>query len=465
MHVPMPLPTRGSLGGRSNTWAKLWALAVVFNLGGFLVAFWVARLVRQGPESASVETALMFGYYAALCAVAFVDALLFDELFFRGSFRRTHLQGMGNKLVKRDEDVDEVVVTMQRSTFSFPVLALLCGGLTYLGFNGVNGDFNLYYRLAGQHINTLEHGSGPKKVEAIKTLSIRREPEVLPALIATLEREEGEPARWGAWALGRFSDVLRDGKLTVRPLAIPLVAASRSEDRALAREALISLGRLQYRTAAPQIIEELERMAASDEGIDLRLFYALGSVQVMDAVPVLERLLHRGTPEVQRLAAWALAQHRDQRGGRAVVDILEQRLATAPIEVRCAVVHALGILADERSNLALMRAYDHATPRERQTTCARIQLSLQPDGAPDDRADLLMPQDVFAMKVITSMGQMRATSPELRAEVEPWLVDLVNEADTPVGAREAGRSLLEGIRSGRDDTKKKSIDEALKLVK
>jgi HEAT repeat protein len=268
----------------------------------------------------------------------------------------------------------------------------------------------------------------------------------------------GEPAAWAAWALGRFGDLP-----TRRPLFTPLVGAARDDDPAVRREALVALGRLQNRSMAPQMQEEIEAQMQRDEPIDLRLFYALGAVQTMSSVPLLETVLHQGAEDEQRMAAWALAQHRDQRGGRAVVDLLEQRLPTASMPVRCAIVHSLGILADEGSNLALMRAHDETPVAERATICPRLQLSLRPDGASDDRADLFMPQDNYAMKTIMVMAQMRASSPEVRAEVEPWLASVIADPHSLPGSRESARALLEGIRTGRDDTQMQSIDAALGL--
>jgi HEAT repeat protein len=441
--------------GRSPAWAKLWSLVVIANMAGFLVAIWVARIVRNVPDSAAVETALRFGYFAVLLLVAFMDALLVDELVFKGAFRRTHLQGRSARYAKRDEGVDELAVSMQRSTTSFPLLLLVCAGLTYLLFNLVNRDFDPYYRRVGKHVSALHQGDTAQKIAAIEELSIRRDPAVLPALKRALAGG-GEPAAWAAWALGRFGDLP-----SRRPLFVPLVRAAQGDDPAVRREALIALGRLQNRSLGPEIQAELEAQLEAGQAIDLRLFYALGSVQVMSSVPLLERILHRAEEPAQRMAAWALAQHRDQRGGRSVVEILEQRLPTASMPVRCAIVHSLGILADERSNLALMRAYDEASTAEREVVCERLQLSLRPDGDGSDRADLFMPQDSFAMKTVAVMGQMRATTPAVREQVEPWLEAFIDEPASLPEAREAARSLLEGIRSGRDDAKMDSVEQAL----
>lgn len=440
---------------RTPTWVKLWSIAILANLAGFVVAVAVAKVVRGIPASETTESLLRFGYYGAMLFVAFADALLVDELVFKGAFRRTHLQGHDARHLDRaGADVSELAVSLQRSTFTFPTMVVGLGLVTYLAFNLVNGDFDAYWRRVGVHVSALHHGDDAKKKDAIAALSIRREPQILPNLVWALEQGD-EPAQWAAWALGRHRDLPRR-----RPLFAPLVAATRSGDPALRTEALVALGRLQHRGMAEAIQEEITAGFERDGTVDGRLIYGLGAIQVMSSVPLLERLLHEADEPTQRLAAWALAQHRDQVGGREAVRVLEERLPTASFGTTCAIVHSLGILADERSNLALVDAYERATPEERLATCEQIRLNMRPDHA-DDPEDLLMPQDVLASKVVHSMGQMRATSPEVRAQVEPWLVALIGDPATDGVVREPARNLLEGIRSGRDDAKATSVDAAL----
>lgn len=441
-------------------WVKLWTVVILANIGGFAVAIWVAGSMRAIPSSTTMQSALLFAYYAAMVVIAVLDAFLLDEVLFKGGFRKTHIQGRVPMLSARagaSADVDDAAAAMKRTTMGFPFLLLVSGGITYMAFNFVNHDFDPYYSRVGKHVVAMHLGTDEEQIEAVRTLSIRREPQVLPAL-KWRTGQGGEPAQWAAWALGRFTDLP-----TRRPLKAPLVAASRSDDPGLRREALVALGRIQHRAADEAIHAEIRAQRDRDEQVDGRLLYALGAIQTLSSVPVLEDLLHTAKPQTQRLAAWALAQHRDQRGGRKVVKLLEARLPTASHEVRCAIVHSLGILADEQSNLALMDAYDRATPAERATICARLQLSMRPDGEDDDRVDLFMPQDTFAMKVVMSMAQMRATSPEVRGRAEPWLERIIADEETTPAARESAKSLLAGIRSGRDDNAAPSVDEALGL--
>jgi len=440
---------------------KLGMLMLCANLAGLIVAIVVARAVREVPESATVESALLAAYYASMLVVGAVDALLLDELLFSGAFRRTHLEGQRVRPATDDDELPAVVATMQRSTVSFPILVVLCTVLTYGEFNQVNDSFDEYHRRVGRHLGALRRGDEAERIQAIQAIAVLRGNRlalVAHALFDALE-QGGPPARWAAWGLGHMSDLKHR-----RPFIGPLVSASRSGDLVLQHVALIALGRLQHRPIVGAIQSEVRRQIDASEPIDPRLLYALGSVQDLSSRDLLVELLHRADEPTQGLAAWALAQHRDEAGARdAVGPVLEERLATASLRVRCDILHGLTIFADERSNLALMAAYDEATPDERVAMCQRRGLSMQPDGSTDDRIDLFMPEDIFAMRVIAAMAQVRATAPAIRAQVEPWLEHLIADASTDPTAREGARSLLLGIHEQRDDSKRPSVEAALGL--
>jgi hypothetical protein len=97
-----------------------------------------------------------------------------------------------------------------------------------------------------------------------------------------------------------------------------------------------------------------------------------------------------------------------------------------------------------------MHAYQAATAAEREFLCKRLSLSASPDGE-RDHEDLLAPTERFAIKILQSSGAMRATSPEIRAEIEPWLAAVIAAPDTPKPTRESAQSLLAGIRTQRND--------------
>src|SRR5690606_19661364 len=116
---------------RTPTWVKLWSIAILADLAGIVVAVAVAKVVRSIPASETTESSLRFGYYGALLFVAFADALLVDELVFKGAFRRTHLQGHDARHLDRaGADVSELAVSLQRSTFTFPTMVVGLGLVT-----------------------------------------------------------------------------------------------------------------------------------------------------------------------------------------------------------------------------------------------------------------------------------------------------------------------------------------------
>ncbi len=434
---------------------KLWSLVVLANLAGFLVAVWVARLIRAGTPSEGTESALLAAYYGTMILIGLCDGLLLDELLFNGAFRKTHLQGKRARFAKADEDVREVATLMQRSTASFPFLVLLGVIVTYFTFNLLNRDFDTYYKFVGKYASVLRSQDPARRqarLDAIAALSVRRMPEVLPILLEQLARG-GDEAAWAAWALGRHTDLPRPQRLWP-----PLVQAARTGSPAVRREALVALGRLQNRGMAPQIQALIASDLDAGRGVDARLVYGLGAIQVTSSIDVLTRVLHEGDETAQRVAAWALAQHRDQRGGRAVVDVLHARLPSATLPVRCAIVHALGIVGDERSNLALMAAFDQASATERNTICPLQEIAMRPDGK-DDAVVILLPQDIYSFKIIQSMGQMRATTPSIRAQVEPWLTAVAANEAHSAATRVGAENLLKGIREGRDDRGLKTAEE------
>ena len=100
-----------------------------------------------------------------------------------------------------------------------------------------------------------------------------------------------------------------------------------------------------------------------------------------------------------------------------------------------------------------MHAFDTATPEELTAKCPAATVFLRPDGG-DEPADLLLPPTTYENKILATMGQVRATNPEIRKLVEPWLEGLIasrTPSEEDLFAPRA-RSLLEGIRLGRDDT-------------
>lgn len=438
-------------GYRSNdprrTGVKLWLGVISANMIGLFAAVYVSSYLRAGAGNPDVMFAI---YYGALGLAGLADAFWLDEIVFKGAFRR-NLQGKTGRFVGKNEAVEDVAASMQRSTTSFPVMVLLCCVLTYGLFNLVNRGFNGWWKDVGQYVHTLKSKdtSLTQKREAVRELSLHNRPEVLDVLEQTMLEAEPEVAAYATWAIGRQ----KDNASMNRHRIPPLVDRMRNGSPEVQREAIVTLSRLQHQAAADEVAAaltiELDR-PPSEGAVDIRLLWGLGYLQHPDTLEVLDKALYHPNEEIQRMAAWALSQQRDSGKGREAADLLEQRLPAAPLLTKCAIIHGLGILTDERSNLALIHAYDAATPEQRKTTCERISVFISPDGE-YDREDLLMPQDSFGMKVIHALGAMRATTPAIRAEVEPWIEGVIADGNTDPLVRESAQSLLSGIRQQRND--------------
>lgn len=441
---------RGYGSNRSRTTGAIfWLGVVVANLVGLFGAVWIAGALRLGAGNPDL---LLPIYYGLMVVAGLVDALWIDEVAFKGAFRRAVLQGRAAQVRSKsegadDQAIEDAALAMSQPTLGFPVVAIVCSLLTYGLFNLANHGFDGWWRDIGKQAMAVRHGASTEiRVEAIRDLSLRNRAEVLDIFESQLSDPDVEVARWSAWALGRqrLNASMNETRVA------PLYERWRNGPPEVKREAMIALARIQHQAIADEVAELLREELAHAEAVDVRLVWALGYVQRPDTIEVLDQALYHGDPQVRRIAAWALAQQRDSGKGREAAELLEQRLPAAPFETKCAIVHALGVLTDERSNLALMHAYDGLAKPEREAICTSESIFASPDLA-DDREDILMPQDTFEMKTLQAMGGMRATSEQIRAEVEPWLERLIASPDVGAVARESAQSLLDGIREQRDD--------------
>jgi hypothetical protein len=430
-----------------QTAIKLWLAVVSANVIGLFAAVYVSGFLRAGSGDPNT---LFVVYYGAMVVAGIVDAFWLDELLFKGAFRRS-MQGKTGASVGKNAPVEEVAASMQRPAISFPVVVIACCLITYGLFNLVNRGFNSWWRDVGVHVHTLRSptSSTAAQKQAIVELSKDKIPEVLPILEAELTDGDPEVEGWAAWAIGRQKDnpIMNSNRLP------PLVERVRNGEPQAKREALIALARLQHQAIADEVQDALAEELASGEAVDYRLIWGLGYLQHPDSLAVLDKALYHPDADVQRLAAWALGQQRDSGKGRDAADLLEQRLPSAPIATKCAIVHALGVLTDERSNLALMHALDSVPQEQHKFLCELISVAASPDRKFDGE-DLLAPRDRYAMKTLQSMGGMRATTPEIREQVEPWLERMIAAPETDPLIRESAQSLLTGIREQRNDSSK-----------
>ncbi len=437
-------PGYGSNRSR-KTALMLWLGVVIANLAGLFAAVWIAGALRLGVGNPGT---LLPIYYAMMVVAGLADGLWLDEVLFKGGFRRSVVQSVAK--TTGDKDIEDVAASLQRPTIGFPVVVIVCSLLTYGLFNLANHGFDAWWSDIGKQAHTVRNGDNTQtRIEAIRSLSLRNRPEVLDIFEDRLTDPDVEVAVWAAWALGRQ----RLNPAMNRNRYAPLYDRVRKGPPEVRREALIALARLQHQPIADELGDLLREDLEHAEQVDIRLVWALGYVQHPETLEVLDQALYHADPKVRRVAAWALSQQRDSGKGREAADLLEQRLPAAPLETKCAIVHSLGVLTDERSNLALIHAYDGLSPAERNTTCPSERIFAAPDRE-DDREDILMPQDTYAMKTLLTMGAMRATTAQIRADVEPWLETLIADEQTTNVFRESAQSLLTGIREQRNDRTK-----------
>lgn len=420
--------------------------ALMTHVLGALVAFGVSMWVRQETFAPSMEPVLVGAYYLALALCAVVDALVADEWLFDGSFRWMVLKGTTADNVTARASVDELVAATRRPHLSFPVSVIVAGLVNVVVFNASSRDFGDYYEHTGKHIHTLrgddDEGSAAR-LEACKTLSLNTRPPAVRALIRATEHPDPTTAAWAAWALGR-----QHATTYANRLIEPLHRALDQGPPPVQREAAIALARIQHRAARGAVIEALDGELRAGGPVDARLVWSLGYLQHMDSLEVLTAALDASAP-TDALAAWALAQLRDEVGGRQAVPVLERRLLHGSFERACAIVHALSVLGDERSNLVLMQAFDARDAATLASVCPVQEIRTSP--TLDDDHRILVRPETYAMKTLIALGRVRATSPEMRAIVEPWLEALIATPGHSLATRQAAQNLLEGIQGGRDD--------------
>ncbi len=444
----MPSPT--SRLSRGYTLRQKFALAALMtHVMALVIGYAIAMWVRGERLEPSLEPLLLAGFYVLLALCAVLDAMWADEVIFAGSFRITALQGKSVESLHADSDLEDMVATTRRPSVTFPLSLVIAGLLNYALLNLATRDFLGFYDSTGQHVRTLkgtDTEEGPQRLVAVRALALNTRPASVRALVRATEHNDAETASWAAWALGRHASMPYAGKLVE-----PLAQALDRDDPTVRREAILALARVQHRSIRAQLIELLFRDLEDPKPADVRLVWGLGYLQHLDGLEVLTRALDKGDEGgVGPMAAWSMAQLRDQREGRSVVPVLEQRLLKAPFETACAIVHALSVLGDERSNMVLMRSFDGRSPTFRAQTCPSIRVFTGPDHHADER--ILVRPESFAMKTLQALGRVRATSPEMRALVEPWLEIVIDEtSDNSLATRQAAANLLDGIRSSRND--------------
>ncbi len=444
-------------------WAKLWVLVVVVAMTTGFACLWAAHRVRALPETTTALQLALATYYGAITVLALAIAFLVDEGMFQGGFRRTTLGGeqVPAKRALGEGNIARSAALFQRNQLSFVMTFALAWGACYVGAEMLTGFFSREYQRVGRHVFALWRGEATAKREAVASLFMRRETAAVQTLLDYANAQPTDQTRTlqaVLWALGSMHDL---------PSRRPLLHAlgpytDASIPTELRREALIGLGRLRDPHVTPHLAA-LAQDDATHDRFDARVIYALGLVASEPALAPLQDALMRGPSKVQQLAAWGLSQHTAfGTHTREVAATLGTRLLTADAPLGCAIAWSLGQLGVEDSNLALQKSLDGIARTHWDAPCPGVSVALGVEGMPAHPHHVIeLPQSLVVTHLL-SMARVRATDPTIRAHVEPWLAALAHDKTLRSDTTFAASSLLDAIRTGRDDTAYPTLDEALK---
>lgn len=422
------------------------------NLMALFCAVIIAKRVRAMTMAPDYETWWLAAGYALMLVAAVATAFWADDLFFRGSFRKTHLGGKNLAHAERSGDAEAISAALRPMHIIFPLLVLSALALSYVGCNAVTrgfySDYDRVYAKA-KEVRRVDAASAPERKDAIEALSMVQRPEVQLFLSRQLRHPDETTAAYAAWGLGRLRD-----KNMRRMFSDELMKAARSKKPLLAKEAQLALARMQHRAVSPMIEARLSKAFdhMGDE-LDPRLVWALGFTQTETSIPLLAQALYHRDSQIRRVAAWALGQQKGPKNAERALKVLQERLLSAPLPTRCAVVHAMGILGHERANLDIVKALEQSSAEEKARYCEPLALRVRPDGKGLDQHKLLLTPvkntiETFEVLSLFSLGAIRATDPEVRKVVLAMLDQLLADPQIAPRTQEAAKSLKAGIEAG-----------------
>lgn len=444
-------PNRGAR--RKNTTHRLWLAMLVSNVLALFAAVLISKRVRSFSLPVNQEPVWMAVGYALMLVAAVITAFWADEVFFRGSFRKAHLSGKGLAHAEKSGDAEAISAALRPMHLIFPVLVLAGLALSYVAANAVSrGFFSNYDRIGAPALTVrrTEPAQAQARKDAVEALSMVQRPKVQLFLSRQLHHPDEETAAYAAWALGR----LRNKNLR-RMFSESLMRAAKSKKPMLAKEAQIALARMQHRAVAPLIEQRLEQgLLHLGDKLDPRLVWALGFTQQGSSIPLLAKALYHRDAQIRRVAAWALGQQKGPKNAERSLKVLQERLVSAPLPTRCAVVHAMGILGHERANLDIVRAWRDSSPEERGRYCEPESVRLRPDAGGQDHHKLLLTPmrntvETFEVMTLFSMGAIRATQEEIRKPVLGMLEEILADPQAKPRSQDAARSLQSGIQGSK----------------
>lgn len=430
---------------RRSTWILI-VITVVLNVVAQAYSIPVTRYIRESSTSVNADIALRFAYFAFMLLTAAVEALLFDDVFSGGSWRKRFFGGSGSgrgKSPPKDSDEDALALSdeefdaalgsrrspvrslIAENSLPFFIAFFVLLGLNWLAFNALNGWFDLYYGRGGHFVTQLRSKDADERCKAMLELSYKRSSRMgldLEKVFADrLQSGTAKEKVWASWALGYRRKLRLPGKpikqleraedLLVRQMDKGTPEQQRVAVVAAARYA-IARGDDATATLLTALRNLVKRQEASDK-IPVETVVALGLLREKPAVKLLGGLLLREGEERAVTASWALGRMQHPSALRPLLAALDK---AAP-NVCCGIVRAFGKLGHAaRVSKRLMDQFNRKTSDFR---CGVRQIVLRPDGRGKkivDKLSLAKLSYRYRVLLLKTMGKV-----SFLQDAIPWL--------------------------------------------
>jgi len=241
----------GLLQPLAKTRGHLIVSAVVATGLYFALCLFVAHYVNHISSSVGLNLALITISMLALLVAAYVQAMLFGDLFFPGRWRERVLLGTKSRFDAQSPDAVDPTLHRDFNLHFLAIVAVLVGG-NYFAMSTVTDDFLDEYHEMGFHLTRLRSDVDSEKIRALKELSKTiyaerwHEKRVSKAVTSELNNPAEEVQLWALYATrqagyviayGRLKEMLEGGSVKKRA-ETALTLGSLSDKRATAHLAL-----------------------------------------------------------------------------------------------------------------------------------------------------------------------------------------------------------------------------------
>ncbi|MDY0004902.1 MAG: HEAT repeat domain-containing protein [Polyangia bacterium] len=444
---------------RRATWILLLSV-VALNVASQAYAVPMTSYIRERSTSVGTDMALRFAYFALMLLTAFVEALLFDELVYRGGWRKRFFGGQRGGAFKRrlreetpsatespasppgagndpeeDAALEEAIAQRRgglralvaENSVPFFLAFFVLLGANYLLFNVVNGWFDLYYSRTGHLMTQLRSNDPKEREQAILGLAAHRGEQIERRLLDRLEAGSDGERRWAAWAIGyrRRIRLPLASQGTLDRAEVALIALLQRGTPAQKSTAAVALARMVEgrgesigAQVVPALRAHLEAEQAAGE-LTMETVVAMGILRERAAVPLLAPMLRHANKDRALAASWAIGRMQHPSAlGPLLAALAASGAEPAPSpEVRCGIVESLGQLGDAaRVSKALM---DEFNRKGSDFKCETRALVLRPDGRGrrlHDKIHVVSTVELYRIKLLRSLGRVGFLD-----DAMPWL--------------------------------------------